>query len=41
MEIKGRARGNGKIIQANKSIADIFTIGNLGTNGRIVWAYPF
>jgi hypothetical protein len=41
MEIKRRDHENGKIIQADKSIADIFTIGNPGLNGWIVWSYPF
>ncbi len=41
METKKENHENGKIIQADKSIADIFTIDNSGSNGRIVWTYPF
>jgi hypothetical protein len=41
MEIKRRDHENGEIIQADKSIADIFTIDNPGHNGWIVCAYSF
>ena len=41
MELKKEGPGNGKIIQADESIADIYTIGNPGFNGRIFWADLF
>ncbi len=40
-EFKKEDQVNGKIIQADKSIADIYTIGNPGIYGRILWDDPF
>ncbi|HEV3223737.1 MAG TPA: hypothetical protein VGZ90_12705 [Puia sp.] len=41
MEIKKEGQGDGKILQADKSIADIYTIDNLSLHGRILWVDPF
>jgi hypothetical protein len=40
-EFKKGGPDDGKIIQADKSNADIYTIGNTSLYGRLLWDDPF